>query len=219
MAFFGLTRLGDERLFATASARHQGSAASSSFHDVPLEAYLRAFQAVARDNGTPGASEIRRALIPRVFSDALRRPPTLFEMDVALRFFDVGPGNITIKEFGDRMCHLLSCSESHRTRQCAAIDARSNNKESYGLKKSGHTETNQKRTSYNQLHEDRDRHIPNDSGPCDNQDVSLTTNQEYGWEDSLKLEIQLHKKDNFPKNRTDVTLNEGICMDNYYKMF
>ncbi|KAI5064322.1 hypothetical protein GOP47_0020992 [Adiantum capillus-veneris] len=216
MAFFGLTCLGDEYLFATTSSRHRSST-HSSLHDVTLETFLRAFQAAARDNSCPEGSEMRRALIPRVLSDALHRPPTLFEMDLVLRFFDVGPGNITIKEFSEGLCRLLCCSESQSSKQSTTNldgskvrDAKSQTKEAEDVKK---------RSSFTQLQEDKDRHILNQYGPSDDQDITITANQEYGWKDNLKLKLTLHKKDNFPKNRTDVTFNEGICLDNYYKMF
>ncbi|MCO5550651.1 hypothetical protein L7F22_004140 [Adiantum nelumboides] len=222
MAFFGLTGLGDERLFATTSSRHTSST-HSSLHDVPLETFLRTFQAAARGNCCPRGSEIRRALIPNVLTDALHRPPTLFEMDLALRFFDVGPGNITMKEFCEGLCQLLSCSESHSSKQPMTKDG-SNVKDGEGQKKEAEgvrkrSSFTQSRLCHGQLEEDKERHILNEYGPSDDQDVTLTANQEYGWEDNLKLKLNLHKKEYFPKNRTDVTFNEGICLDNYYKMF
>ena len=51
----------------------------------------------------------------------------------------------------------------------------------------------------------------------DEQDMPVTCNQEYGWDDNLKNDLD--KKQYFPRMKTDVTYNEGICLETYYKKF
>jgi hypothetical protein len=68
-----------------------------------------------------------------------------------------------------------------------------------------------------QLHEDRGKHIVNKAGPADEQDMPVTCNQEYGWDDQFK--IDLGNKQYYPRMKTDVTYNEGICLETYYKKF
>ncbi|KAJ7561334.1 hypothetical protein O6H91_03G024300 [Diphasiastrum complanatum] len=92
MAFFGITSLGEENVFASSlKCEH-----SSDIFAVPATRFVQVFQEMAAENK---CSEIRKVLLPRIFSEAVGRQLGVNELEIMLRYFDMGPGNINLNDF------------------------------------------------------------------------------------------------------------------------
>lgn len=196
MAFFGLNFLGDYDVFGTAKAHKlerltaiHYSSFVEAFHAMCVE---RTAPRLAREIQADGSALMLRGELPSLVMRVLGEHPTEEELDAFLTFFDVtASGTIDVGEFTEGVRNM--------TRRASAP-------------------ANPRRyTSHRRLMADRARNKIPDVDPQSSYAKPVLASQECGWwtrraRVSASGVPRVYK----PLSRTDVTLREGMTLQQYF---
>ncbi|CAM6039279.1 unnamed protein product [Sphagnum compactum] len=204
-SFFGMTFFGDPRYFKS-NARKPFE---KEVYEYPLEKFLTAFKEMASLHKNPTCC--RRANLPKIFAMAMGRELEDYELDFVLKFLDFGPalrpGNLDFNEFKYGVEHMIKMGLN----KC--------NKPKSFILGDGQTPVPPPlQSSYSIMQEDHFKHRRKKVGPTCEYRKSITGNHDLGWNHDLDPVKGARTRTNKwnGRHRTDVTFNEGICLDNYY---
>ncbi|GMH45090.1 hypothetical protein BSKO_13047 [Bryopsis sp. KO-2023] len=194
MAFFGLTFLNG----GIVNPFHDGSANTKSypFHEIEDDVYLDAFVEhalgegnVARQLQVDGNKTILRSKLGNVLKRVLKRQPSKLELDAWFTFLDFDSRcTMDIVEFQNGVADLKTFSSN--------------------------PDSPTQYKSYDQQHVDWIKHKRVGYEPQKSLKGPVVTSQEIGWHTKKKLGGSI--REHFPHHTTDVTINEGRNLADYY---
>ena len=199
-SFFGLTALGQGNVFENAKANKLQRLTS-----IPVEEYVNTFAEMSLESTNPALAEeirvdgkmfMKRQELPQLIERVLGEKPDREELDAFLTFFDItATGIMDSMEFGNGLRNMLARASNPA------------NPKHY--------------TSANRLRADRKRHRRLDEAPQTSYAKPLLASQVYGWHTQQAQagpEMGNGRK-YFPIFKTDVTLNEGRSVTDYFGEF
>ncbi|KAG0622024.1 hypothetical protein M758_3G065400 [Ceratodon purpureus] len=203
--FFGMTSMGDSQYLR----RNYRKPIYKEVHQYPEECFLKAFNQIATINGNPDCC--RRANLPKIFAIAMGRELEEYELQFVLRFIDFGnphrPGRIDINEFTCGIKHMINMGKLKCNKPNAYVIGDGKTPMPLPLE-----------NSFEKLKDSATKHHRKDLGPTAEFGKPMTGNQDIGWTQDIDPQkgARTRFKEWFGKKRSDVTFNEGVCLQNAY---
>ena len=194
MSFFGLTFLGPPNPIEPFKVH-----GALEFHTIADQAYEEMFMKYAFAGSeladdlqmADGATCMMRCDLLGLLGELLGRETTVEEIKVFRTCFDTTSNSIiTLKEYMDSVTVLKTQSESPGA-ACTYV-------------------------SNSRYRSDRQRHRRKPLDPQQYFTTPVTTSQEIGWNSRIQSALGQHGKKFFPLQSTEITLNEGRSISEYY---